>query len=71
MELYQDWRHDTCHGCARCVASGDPAMWTADGWLVWQGWRTECMPPWPGGTPREFDVRHLASARPGAVGVQR
>jgi hypothetical protein len=71
MELYQDWRHDTCHGCARCVSRGDPAVWTAEGWLVWVGWATECMAPWTVGAPPDFDICRLAPAGAGAVGVER
>ena len=71
MELYQDWRHDTCDGCARCVSRGDPAIRTADGWLVWLGWTTECVPARGPGASLDFDVCRIPAAPFGAVGVER
>jgi hypothetical protein len=65
MDLYQDWRHDTCHGCARCVSSGDPALYTADGWLVWLGWTTQRMPL------VDFDVWGLLAPDRVGAGVAR
>jgi hypothetical protein len=61
VDLYQDWRHDTCLGCARCVHAGDPAVRTDWGWLVWLGWHTEFMPPteyaaWPLTSPELADL---------------